>query len=225
MLVVYAGLIGLAGWQFAMAPTGFIPNQDQGYLITVIQLPPGPPWRATDASCARRPRSPETDVSPMSCRLPGSTVRPSPMRPMPRHLHPLLPFRERAARVSPRRGLPPICANASGAIQEAFIITIRRRRCAASAMRRFKMMVQDKRGRGLPALDAVTRKHRAAANQVPGLAGTFSLFTPARPKSMPISTRAQPRCWASPRPDVRDAAGYLGSSYVNDFNYLGRTIG
>jgi len=24
MLVVYAGLIGLAGWQFAMAPTGFI---------------------------------------------------------------------------------------------------------------------------------------------------------------------------------------------------------
>src|SRR6266852_240803 len=41
VLIVYAGLIGLTFWQFARAPTGFIPNQDQGYLITVIQLPPG----------------------------------------------------------------------------------------------------------------------------------------------------------------------------------------
>ena len=41
MLVVFGGLIGLTGWQFNRAPTGFIPQQDQGYLITVIQLPPG----------------------------------------------------------------------------------------------------------------------------------------------------------------------------------------
>src|SRR5262249_36507569 len=33
MLVVYVGLVGLAGWQFSRAPTGFIPQQDQGYLI------------------------------------------------------------------------------------------------------------------------------------------------------------------------------------------------
>ncbi len=40
MLVVYVGLVLLTGVQFARAPTGFIPEQDQGYLITVIQLPP-----------------------------------------------------------------------------------------------------------------------------------------------------------------------------------------
>src|SRR5262245_5344843 len=39
VLVVYAALIGVAGFQFARAPTGFIPEQDQGYLITVVQLP------------------------------------------------------------------------------------------------------------------------------------------------------------------------------------------
>ena len=49
MLVVYAGLIALTGWQFARAPTGFIPQQDQGYLITVIQLPPGASLARTDA--------------------------------------------------------------------------------------------------------------------------------------------------------------------------------
>ena len=46
--VVYAGLIGLTVCQFIQAPTGFIPQQDQGYLITVIQLPPGASLARTD---------------------------------------------------------------------------------------------------------------------------------------------------------------------------------
>src|SRR5467141_502873 len=41
VLLAYAVLIGLAGFQFARAPTGFIPEQDQGYLISVVQLPAG----------------------------------------------------------------------------------------------------------------------------------------------------------------------------------------
>ena len=41
VLVVYVGLIGTAGIEFARTPTGFIPEQDQGYLISVVQLPPG----------------------------------------------------------------------------------------------------------------------------------------------------------------------------------------
>ena len=38
MLVLYAGLVGLAGFQFARTPTGFITNQDLGYLLNIIQL-------------------------------------------------------------------------------------------------------------------------------------------------------------------------------------------
>jgi multidrug efflux pump len=41
VLVAYAGLIGVAGVEFSKTPTGFIPEQDQGYLINVVQLPPG----------------------------------------------------------------------------------------------------------------------------------------------------------------------------------------
>ena len=48
MVVVYAGLIGLTGLQFARAPTGFIPQQDQGYLINIVQLPPGASLARTD---------------------------------------------------------------------------------------------------------------------------------------------------------------------------------
>src|SRR5262249_39060729 len=33
VLVVYGGLLALTGWRVASAPTGFIPIQDQGYLL------------------------------------------------------------------------------------------------------------------------------------------------------------------------------------------------
>src|SRR5256884_7528177 len=41
VLVIYVALVGVAGLEFRRAQTGFIPEQDQGYLITVVQLPPG----------------------------------------------------------------------------------------------------------------------------------------------------------------------------------------
>src|SRR5262249_36619564 len=38
VLVVYGGLVGLTVWTFQKAPTGFVPEQDQGRLIVSIQL-------------------------------------------------------------------------------------------------------------------------------------------------------------------------------------------
>lgn len=48
MLLIYAGLMALASWQFNRVPTGFIPAQDQGYLIVSIQLPSGASLSETD---------------------------------------------------------------------------------------------------------------------------------------------------------------------------------
>src|SRR5262249_46544897 len=39
VLVVYVGLIGLTGFGFTRVPSGFVPSQDKGYLVTNIQLP------------------------------------------------------------------------------------------------------------------------------------------------------------------------------------------
>ena len=49
VLILYVGLVALTGVQFARTPTGFIPEQDQGYLITVVQLPPGATLDRTEA--------------------------------------------------------------------------------------------------------------------------------------------------------------------------------
>ncbi len=43
-LLVYFGLIAAAVYGFQRTPTGFIPKQDMGYLITMVQLPEGHRW-------------------------------------------------------------------------------------------------------------------------------------------------------------------------------------
>ena len=40
-LLLYAALLGVMGWLFVTLPGSFLPEEDQGYFINIIQLPPG----------------------------------------------------------------------------------------------------------------------------------------------------------------------------------------
>ncbi len=40
-LVLYAAIIGATGWLFMHLPGSFLPDEDQGYFINMVQLPPG----------------------------------------------------------------------------------------------------------------------------------------------------------------------------------------
>ncbi|HLZ09903.1 MAG TPA: efflux RND transporter permease subunit, partial [Chloroflexota bacterium] len=46
--LVYVGLISLTAFQFSQMSTGFIPEQDIGYLAAIVQLPPGSSLARTD---------------------------------------------------------------------------------------------------------------------------------------------------------------------------------
>ena len=48
VLILYAGLLALTVFGFVKVPGGFIPSQDQGYLIVVAQLPEGGSLSRTD---------------------------------------------------------------------------------------------------------------------------------------------------------------------------------
>ena len=89
----------------------------------------------------------------------------------------------------------------------------------------FKMMVEDRTGRGLQALEAATQEIVGRANQTPGLAGVFSLFNTRTPKIYADIDRVRAEMLGVPASRVFEALEvYLGSAYVNDFNYLGRTF-
>src|SRR5947209_10639084 len=53
ILLVYGGLIGLTFLGFRAVPTGFIPQQDKGYLVVNAQLPDGASLERSDEVVAR----------------------------------------------------------------------------------------------------------------------------------------------------------------------------
>ncbi len=53
VLMLYGGLLVLTYWQFNHAPTGFVPQQDKGYLLLNVQLPDSASVERTQRVMAR----------------------------------------------------------------------------------------------------------------------------------------------------------------------------
>jgi multidrug efflux pump len=227
VLAVYAGLVALTGFQFSRAPTGFIPQLDQGYLITVVQLPPGSSLARTD-KVIHDATEIVLGTEGVAHAVPfagfdGATFTNAPNAGA--IFSALAPFSDRVA-----KGLTADKIRASlqarlGAIKDAFIITI-----PPPSVRGigtgggFKMMVQDRRGRGLGALETVTQDLIGAANQDPHLAGVFTLFNTKTPLIYADIDRVRAEMLGVNASQVFETLEvYLGSAFVNDFNFLGRT--
>jgi multidrug efflux pump subunit AcrB len=89
----------------------------------------------------------------------------------------------------------------------------------------FRMMVEDRAGRGPQALQTAVNTMMFRASQTPGLSQVFSLFETATPQLYLDIDRTKAQMLGINIPDVFAALQtYLGSSYVNDFNLLGRTF-
>ena len=52
-VLLYAGLLGVTGWMFTWYPMGFIPQQDQGWLLVNCQLPDSASLQRTEEVLAR----------------------------------------------------------------------------------------------------------------------------------------------------------------------------
>src|SRR5262249_13347023 len=227
VLVVYVGLVGLTGFQFSRAPTGFIPQQDQGYLIAVIQLPPGSSLARTDAVERQAAKIlmgiPGVVNAVQFAGFDGATFTNAPNAGA--IFTALAPFAERHAKGQDANALLAEMRKRLSVIQEAFIITIPPPPVRGiGTAGGFKMYIQDKRGRGTDALEAATQEMTQGANRIPGIVGAFSLFNTRTPKLYADIDRVQAEMLGVTADKVFETLEvYLGSSYINDFNYLGRT--
>jgi multidrug efflux pump subunit AcrB len=88
----------------------------------------------------------------------------------------------------------------------------------------FKMMLEDRAGLGTQALVSATNALVAAANKDPSFAGVFTLLNAGSPSVYADIDRLKAEKVGLTPTDVFDTLQlYLGSQYVNDFNFLGRT--
>jgi hydrophobe/amphiphile efflux-1 (HAE1) family protein/NodT family efflux transporter outer membrane factor (OMF) lipoprotein len=227
MLVVYGGLLALTGVQFWRAPGGFIPAQDQGYFVTVVQLPPGSSLARTDAVVQRAIEDllaiPGVAHTASFSGFDGASFTNASNSAAV--FFTLAPFDERAARGIDAAAVLSAARQRMAAIAEANIFVIAPPSVRGlSATGGFKMIVQDRSATGLPALRDAAGQITAAAAREPGLVGVFSQFEVSTPQVYVDIDRDRAQALGVPPSRVFEALEvFLGSAFVNDFNYLGRT--
>jgi hydrophobe/amphiphile efflux-1 (HAE1) family protein len=227
MLVAYFALIGTAGIQMSRMGTAFIPDQDIGYLAVIVQLPPGSSLSRTDEVIRQ--------VNDIALKTPGVA-----------HTSATSGFDVATSTVAPNVGtvftsLPSLYGehipgvNAATMVQrlrerlsvikDAYVVVIQPPAIQGlGAAGGFKLMVEDRAGLGPQALAQATNSLVAAANKDPAFGGTFTLFNTGAPSVYADIDRLKAeKVGLTPTDVFSTMQMYLGSQYVNDFNYLGHT--
>jgi multidrug efflux pump len=228
VLVLYAGLNGLNFLAFEKVPAGFIPQQDQGYLILFAQLPDAASLARTQEVVQQATRiimetegvkhvnayagfsilsgSSQSNVATMFARMDGFEQRAG---------HPELHADEVVKSLKQR------LAQVEGAQIAVFAPPPIR---GMSSVGGFKLQVQDRSNAGIDALQNTANELIAKGNRQPGMAGLFTTFRAGVPQLFLDVDRTRAKSMDVPLKEVFDTLQiYLGSLYVNDFNSFGRT--
>ena len=227
MLVLYGGLIVLTYVGFARTPSGFIPPLDRAYFITAISLPPGSSLERTDAVVRRASEilmsRPGVAHAVSFAGFDGATFTNAPNTGVV--FVPLKPFAERIKEGLTSAGITNDLRAQMQALREAFVLVIPPPSVPGIGTGGgFKMYVQDKAGRGPRALEQAVAGVTGPANRTPGLVQVFSLFNTSTPQIYADIDRTKAEMLGVPITRFFDTLStYMGSTFVNDFNILGRT--
>src|SRR5262245_1492619 len=227
-LLIYGGLLYLTYWSFARAPTGFIPEQDKGYLIVNVQLPDGASVQRTREVMDRIGAiAQDTPGVSHTVAISGQSVLLNANASNWGQLYVMLePFQD-------RRG---------PALQSAAIADRLRQRCqrdireaagtvfgappvdGLGTVAGFKLIVEDRGGFGQNRLQGVADALVAEGNQTPGLQGLFTNLRSDTPWMYLDVDRTKVKSLGVEIQDVFETLQVnLGSYYVNNFNRFGRS--
>ncbi len=228
MVVIYLAVLAVGFNAFRQTPSGFIPAVDRGYIIVVVQLPPGASLARTDAVQQRA-----LDIAfgvpgvAHAVNVVGFSGATFTNAPNSGALFLVLDSFEKRA-LHPSQSARAIQAELNrrlSAIQDAFIVAVLPPPVLGiGTAGGFRMMVEDRGGRGPAALRAAADALMARAGQTPGLNQVFTLFETSTPQVYLDIDRTKAQLLGVNVQDVFNALQiYIGSAYVNDFNLFGRT--
>lgn len=228
VLLVYVAILAGGFKLFSMTPQGFIPAQDRGYLIVAAQLPGGASLARTNEVMNRAAK--EVLATPGVAHVvnivgfSGATFTNAPNAGAMFVI--LGPAAERAQHQG--QSAPAIQGQLFGklaSIQEAFMIVVMPPPVQGIGNAGgYRMMIEDRGGRGYGALQGAVYAMMGRANQTPGLKQVYSLFETSTPQLFLDIDRTKAQLLGVNMADVFSTLQtYIGSSYVNDFNLFGRT--
>ena len=229
MMLVYAGLLLLTGWRLTATPTGFIPEQDQGFLIGIVQLPPGASLDRTsavvDKAYAIASKTDGIVGGAAFAGLDGASFSQASNAGV--IFLKLADWSKRGHDQSAAALAGKLTGALAGSIEGANVFMI-----APPAVQGlgngsgFTMMIEDRSANGgWRGLEGAAGAMMGAAMQEPKVSQVFSLFNTGTPKIRADVDRDRAQLLGVQPQQVFEAIEtYIGSTYVNDFNLLGRTF-
>jgi len=225
MVVLFFIGLGLTYYVFTRVPTGFVPDEDQGYFIVVVQAPSGASLEYTKAIgkqisdiLADVPES-EGTFSVAGFSFAGSAANQGII------FVPLKPYSQRkgeqhtAAAIVNR--VRPRLFGVSGAIVFA---TLPPAIQGLGQFGGFQFVVQDLANHKLDELAGATQGLIQQASQRKDLVRLFTSFTANDPQYLVTIDREKAKSLHVPLSQITDTLGvYMGSSYVNDFDFNNRS--
>jgi multidrug efflux pump subunit AcrB len=228
VLILYAGLLVLTYWQFVHAPTGFIPQQDKGYLLLNVQLP--------DSAAVERTQRVMATIEELARNTPGvkHTVGVSGQSLLLNANAPNLgSLYVMLDEFSHRRG-PKMTADAIG--NQLKELCQREVRAAIVSVfgappidglgttGGFKLIIEDRGNLGLDKLQRVSDQIVERGRNTPGLQGLFNSSRANTPWLYLDIDRTKCVALGVPVSELFNTLQvYLGSYYVNNFNEFGRS--
>jgi multidrug efflux pump len=227
VLVLYVGLLGLTWWRMAAAPTGFIPVQDQGYLVISVQLPDSASVQRTETVLAR--------IDQISRRVPGvahtvgvsgeSFLTSTNASNLGTMFVGLKPFEERTRAEYDEVIAAKIQQQCNQEIKGALIGVFRAPPIQGLGNAGgFKLQTEQRGYVNLAELQTMTDELVRRANADPNYAAVFTLYRAHTPQLYLDIDRAKVQSLQVPIQDVfTTLQAYMGGYYVNQFNKFGRT--
>jgi len=221
MAVVFCLIIGVGGLLFFQHPTGFLPDEDQGYGIVVAILPEG--------SSQPRVKEVSHQVDAVLRKIPGvaqwvtiggfSILDTANVSTMFSTFVIYDSFDKRGTKLSQDRILGNVRRQLAGIENAEFAVLIPPPISGLGQSGGFQMMLEDRRSLGLTTMEEATMAVIMAARAQSGLAGVTTTFSGQSPQLFLDIDRTKVESLEIPMDNVfRTLQAYLGSTYVNLFN-------
>jgi HAE1 family hydrophobic/amphiphilic exporter-1/multidrug efflux pump len=228
-LAVFAVIAIAAFVLIERRPGGFIPEDDQGYILMVAQLPQGASFQRSEAVLERvralvAAHVPEVErtlaiagfnlIAGVNTPYTGSAV------------FTLKPWDERRGRGSSGQALIQRLYGALASIKEANLIILAPPAIPGVGQAGgFEFVLADTSGGSLEQFNASLGEFIAAANRRPELTRVSTQFNNQVPQIEYVIDRDRAKSLGIPIADIFGSLQmFLGGTYINDFNLFGRTF-
>ena len=228
LLLFFVGL-GATVWVYQRVPTGFIPQEDQGFLIGIVQAPPGSSLAYTSALAEKAQaiiysnKDIEGAFSVMGFSFSGGasnaglmfiSTKPADQRRGKGHA-----TADIVADLSPKLFSLMFAPNGGlvAVIQPPAVNGV-------GSYGGFQFVLQDSGGNTLSDLDRVAHQIVGAGRARKDITGLITTFSANDPQELVTIDREKAKSMNVPLSQITDALGvFMGSQYINDFDFNNRT--